>query len=495
MSDTILDVAGIRKGFGGIEVLHGIDLSILPGEVHALVGENGAGKSTLAKIITGVYSPDSGHMTFMRNNYTPDSPLAANRAGIAMVHQELSLAPDVSVAENIFMGRLPRKRCFVDWRRLNDETSKMLSDFSLTIDPRLPVSSLSIGYRQIVEILKALATEPRLIIFDEPTSSLEAREATLVLDTIRKLADRSIGVVYISHRMDEVFQISDKLTVLRDGALVGTWNAADVSRETVINAMVGREMKELFPDKASSSGDELLKIDGLTRPGRFRDVSFTLHRGEILGFSGLVGAGRTEVMRAIFGADSSVTGTVAIYGVKRDIRSVRDAMDIGIAYLPEERKAQGLFLDRSIEDNVLCGNIRACSRSGVLRSRLSRDLAQDSCRKLSVKARGIDQELMSLSGGNQQKVLLARWMAMKPKVLIVDEPTRGVDVGAKAEIHRMLRDYANAGNGVIIVSSEMPEIIGLCDRIIVLHEGCISGEVPGMTATEEQLAALAFGGG
>lgn len=493
MSETILDVTGIRKSFGGVEVLHGIDLSILPGEVHALVGENGAGKSTLAKIITGVYSLEDGWMRFMGQNYAPDSPLAANRAGVAMVHQELSLAPDVSVSENIFMGRLPRKGCFVDWRQLNQKTSKMLSEFSLSIDPRTQVASLSIGYRQMVEILKALATEPKLIIFDEPTSSLEAREASLVLDTIRKLAAKSIGVVYISHRMDEVFRVSDRLTVLRDGTLVGTWNAADVSRETVINAMVGREMKELFPDKASSSGDELMNVESLTRPGGFRNVSFILHRGEILGFSGLVGAGRTEVMRAIFGADGSVAGTVAIDGVKRDIRSVRDAMDMGIAYLPEERKAQGLFMDRSIEDNVLCGNLERCSRRGVLRSRLSRGLAQDSCQKLSVKARGIDQELMSLSGGNQQKVLLARWMAMKPKVLIVDEPTRGVDVGAKAEIHRMLRDYANAGNGVIIVSSEMPEIIGLCDRIIVLHEGRISGEVPGMTATEEQLAALAFG--
>jgi len=493
MRSPVLVLKGMRKSFGDVEVLHGVDLDLVAGEVHSLVGENGAGKSTLMKIAAGIHAPDGGLMTFKGRAYSPNSPLDAGLAGIAMVHQELSLAPDISVGENILAGRLPARGCFVNWRELNARASRLLADFGLSIDPRTPVSSLSIGYRQVIEVLKALASDPKVIIFDEPTSSLEAREAALVLDTIRKLAARSIGVVYISHRMDEVFRISDRITVLRDGDLVGTWNAAGVSREEVVNAMIGREMTELYPAKASSAGDVLLSVDGLTRAGAFRDVSFVLRRGEILGFSGLVGAGRTEVMRSIFGADIPDSGAVYLDGSRVDIRSARDAMDAGIVYLPEERKTQGLFLERSVEDNILCGNIGRCSRRGVVRPGLSRALALDMCRRLSVKAKSIEQELQNLSGGNQQKVLLARWLAMKPRVLIVDEPTRGVDVGAKAEIHRMLRDYASAGNGVIVVSSEMPEIIGLCDRIIVLHEGRISGEVEGTTATEAQLASLAFG--
>ena len=493
MNHPVLVLNGIRKSFGDVEVLHGVDMDVMPGEVHSLVGENGAGKSTLMKIAAGIHHEDGGLMTFMGQPYSPSTPLDADRAGIAMVHQELSLAPDISVAENILVGRLPRRGCFVNWRELNSRASSLLADFGLSIDPQTPVSSLSIGYRQVIEVLKALASDPKVIIFDEPTSSLEAREADLVLDTIRKLAARNIGVVYISHRMDEVFRVSDRITVLRDGLLIGVWDSADVTRESVVNAMIGREMTQLYPDKASSVGDELLRVDGLSRAGVFRDISFVLRKGEILGFSGLVGSGRTEVMRAIFGADIPDSGAVYVYGARLDVRSARDAVDAGIAYLPEERKTQGLFVERSVEDNILCGNIGRCSRRGVVRRALSRSLALDMCRKLSVKAKGIEQELRSLSGGNQQKVLLARWMAMKPRMLIVDEPTRGVDVGAKAEIHRMLRDYASAGNGVIVVSSEMPEIIGLCDRIIVLHEGRISGEVEGTTATEAQLASLAFG--
>ena len=494
MKDPMLIIKGMRKSFGDVEVLHGVDLEVMPGEVHSLVGENGAGKSTLMKVAAGIHVPDSGVMAFRGTAYAPTSPSDALDAGIAMVHQELSLAPDVSIAENILMGQLPTRHGFVNWRELNARVSQLLTDFGLSIDPRTPVSSVGIGYRQVIEVLKALASDPKVIIFDEPTSSLEAREATLVLDAIRKLAARSIGVVYISHRMDEVFRISDRITVLRDGALVDTYNAADVSRDLVVNAMIGRETSSLYPDKASSVGDELLRVDGLTRHGEFRDISFVLRKGEILGFSGLVGAGRTEVMRSIFGVARPDSGAVYLNGERLQTRSVSDAVDAGIAYLPEERKTEGLFLDRSVEENILCGNIEICSERGVVKPQLSRALTIDMCRRLSVKAKSIYQEVQNLSGGNQQKVLLARWMAIKPRVLIVDEPTRGVDVGAKAEIHGMLRDYASEGNGVIVVSSEMPEIIGLCDRIIVLHEGRISGEVEGAGATEENLATLAFGG-
>ena len=490
-----LSLSSITKSFGGITVLRDVSLDVRPGEVHALVGENGAGKSTLMRIAAGVHKPDSGSLLLNGHEFSPHGPMDAIRAGVAMVHQELSLALDVSIAENIFMGREPRRLGFVDWKTLNSRTSKMLSDFGLHLDPSTPVSELSIGCRQVVEILKALASDPKVIIFDEPTSSLEASETALVLRTIRKLAAMSIAVVYISHRMDEVFEVSDRITVLRDGELVGTWEASQVTRSEVVSAMVGRDLTELYPPKSDSTGPELLRVHGFARQGAFRDIDFSLHRGEILGFSGLVGSGRTELMRAVFGADPVDSGEAFIDGKPVRIRSVRDAMDQGIAYLPEERKTQGLFTERSVEDNILCGNLDLCSRGGVVRRDLLRSLAANSCSRLSVKAESIDQEVSSLSGGNQQKVLLARWMATSPKVLIADEPTRGVDVGAKGEIHRMLRDYADQGNGVIIVSSEMPEVVGLCDRIIVLHEGAIAGEVPGSSATEENLISLAVGQG
>lgn len=491
MSAPVLKLAGVTKRFGEIEVLHGVDFELLPGEVHALVGENGAGKSTLMKIAAGVYSADAGRVSVNGSEIVLRTPVDAGRAGIGMVHQELSLAPDLSVAENIFIGGSRSGSPLVGWRELNRRAKEMISEFCLAIDPSEQVSDLGIGYRQVIEVLKALAADPKIIIFDEPTSSLEAAETELVLDTIRKLAARGIGVVYISHRMDEVFRICDRATVLRDGSLVATKRLKSTTREEIVNLMVGRALTEIYPDRAASTGTELLRAEGLARSGVFSEISFTLNRGEILGFSGLVGAGRTEVMRALFGVDRLDSGAVYIDGERRNPRSVKDGMDTGIAYLSEDRKSLGLFLDRSIEDNVACANLDRCSRGAVMQPSLTRGLALEYCDKLSVRARDIEQEVRSLSGGNQQKVLLARWMATSPKILIVDEPTRGVDVGAKGEIHRMLRDYANSGHGVIVVSSEMPEIIGLCDRIIVMHEGRISGIVPGIGATEEQLIHLA----
>jgi ABC-type sugar transport system ATPase subunit len=491
--EPVLCLERITKSFGPVPVLRGVDFDVRPGEVHSLVGENGAGKSTLMKIAAGIHQADTGCMLLEGGPYSPRTPRDAINSGIAMVHQELSLAPDVSVAENIFIGSEMGKGVFVDWRKLNSRATKVLSDFCLSIDPATPVSGLSVGYRQVIEILKALATNPRVIIFDEPTSSLEAHESALVLDTIGKLAAKSIGVVYITHRMDEVFQVSDRITVLRDGTLAGVWNAADVSREQVVNAMVGREMTELYPPRSDDRGDELLRVDDLSRGRSFRGISFSLHKGEILGFSGLVGAGRTEVMRAIFGADPAESGVILVQGKPLRIARVKDAMAAGIAYVPEERKVDGLFLDRSLEDNIISGNLDLCSRGGWMVPELSRALAGAACQRLKVVAHGIDQGTGTLSGGNQQKVLLVRWLTTKPRILIVDEPTRGVDVGAKVEIHRILREYAQAGNGVIVVSSEMPEIIGLCDRIVILREGSVVGELPGRDATEEKLVKLAVG--
>jgi ABC-type sugar transport system ATPase subunit len=494
MDTPLLQIRLVRKRFGEVVVLDGVDLDVHAGEVHALVGENGAGKSTLMRIATGIHLPDEGAMLFRGRTYAPKSPADGLRIGIAMVHQELSLAPDLTVAENILAGLEPlRWHWFVDGKRLFERAAGMLAEFGPGIDPRAPVSTLGMGYRQVVEIVKCLAWNPSVIIFDEPTSALEAHETELVLATIRKLAAKSVGVIYISHRMDEVFRISDRITVLRDGARMGQWKTPDVSRETILHAMVGRELTQLYPEKTGQIGEVLLAVSGLTGGKHFHDISFQLHRREILGFSGLIGAGRTELMRAIFHADPLNAGTIVLDGQPRRFRSIRDAVRAGIAYVPEDRKAQGLFLDQSLEDNIVCGNFGHCSWKGIVLNSLSRKFANEYCQCVQIRARGLDQEIRTLSGGNQQKALLARWLASLPKVFIVDEPTRGIDIGAKAEIHRLLRNYANAGNGVIVVSSEMPELIGLCDRILVLHEGRLAGELAGSAATEEALIHLAIG--
>ena len=494
MDTRLLQMRSVRKRFGEVLVLDGVDLDLHAGEVHALVGENGAGKSTLMRIAAGIHAPDEGAMEFCGRAYAPQSPADGLRAGIAMVHQELSLAPDLTVAENILAGLEPlRWRWFVDGKRLLERAAAMLAEFCGAIDPRATVASLGMGYRQVVEIVKCLAWDPKVIIFDEPTSALEAHETALVLQTIRKLAAKSVGVVYISHRMDEVFRISDRITVLRDGTRVGQWKTAETTRETILHAMVGRELTQLYPEKTGQIGAVLLSVAGFTSRGHFHDISFRLHRREILGFSGLVGAGRTELMRAIFAADPSDAGTIVLDGQPRRFRSIRDAVRAGIAYVPEDRKTQGLFLDQSLEDNIVCGNLDQCSWRGIVLKSLSHKFADDYCGCFRIRARSIDQEIRTLSGGNQQKALLARWSAALPKVFIVDEPTRGIDVGAKSEIHRLLRLYADASNGVIVVSSEMPELIGLCDRILVLHEGRLAGEVAGSAATEEALIHLAVG--
>ena len=489
----LLQLSAIRKRFGEVEVLREVDLEVRAGEVHALVGENGAGKSTLMRIAAGIHAPDGGRMIFSGQEFAPKSPAAALRAGVAMVHQELSLAAELTVAENLLAGLEPLWGWLVDWRELYQRAGAMLGEFCPAIDAYAPVSSLGLGYRQVVEILKALAWEPKVIIFDEPTSSLEASETELVLATIHKLKARGVGVVYISHRMDEVFRISDRLTVLRDGARVASWNTEEVSRPEVLRAMVGRELTQLYPPKAELPGEVFFSVEGFGRRNCFEQICFGLHRREILGFSGLVGAGRTELMRSIFGADPLDSGTVLLEGRRRRFRSIHDAVQAGIAYVPEDRKTQGLFPDQSVEENILGASLGQCSRAGFVRKPLADHLANQYRRRLKITCSDPDQEIRTLSGGNQQKALLARWLATAPKVLIVDEPTRGIDVGAKAEIHRLLREYADAGNGVIVVSSEMPELLGLCDRILVLHEGRLAGEVDGRTATEQELIHLATG--
>lgn len=492
MSSPLLEMRGVCKRFGEVPVLRDASLDLYPGEVHALVGENGAGKSTLMSIAAGIHAPDKGTLTLRGSRYAPRNPADALRAGIAMVHQELSLAPDLTVAENMLAGLEPCRGWFVNCKELRRRAEAMIAEFCPLIDADARVGSLGMSYLQVVEILKALAWQPQVIIFDEPTSSLDAHEAELVLETIGKLKTRSTGTIFISHRLDEVFHISDRITVLRDGAVISTWKRDEVSRQEVVHAMVGRELTQLYPAKAQNAGGVLLSVEDFTSRDNFYGVSFKLRRGEILGFCGLIGAGRTALMRAIFCAGPFDRGRVVLEGRSYRFRSVREAVAAGIAYVPEDRKQQGLFLDQNIADNILCGNLKRCSAAGVVKKGLVRNLAQKYREQFHIAGSDI-QEIRTLSGGNQQKVLLARWLATAPKVLIVDEPTRGIDIGAKVEIHRLLREYAQGGNGVVVVSSEMPELLGLCDRILVLQEGCLAGEVDGRTATERDLVYLATG--
>jgi len=489
----LLELHGICKRFAEVPVLQDVDLEVYPGEVHALIGENGAGKSTLMRIVAGIHAPDRGAINFCGRAFSARNPADALRVGIAMAHQEMSLAPDLTVAENILAGLEPCRGWFIDWKELRRRAGQMLEEFCPSIDAAARVGSLGLGHLQVVEILKTLAWQPKVIIFDEPTSSLDVQEAELVLETIRRLKAKSAGIVFISHRMDEVFRVSDRITVLRDGRVAGTWNREAVSQTEILRAMVGRELKQMYPAKAERVGDVLLSVRRLTRRDQFHDISFELRHGEILGFCGLVGAGRTALMRAIFGADDFDAGEVALEGKPQRFRSIQEAIEARIAYVPEDRKQQGLFLDQSVADNMLCGNLKRCSPGGIINKRICEALTAQYRQELRIIAASLQQEIRTLSGGNQQKVLLARWLATAPKVLIVDEPTRGVDIGAKAEIHRLLRQFAQAGKGVIVVSSEMPELLGLCDRILVLHEGSLTGEVDGRTGTERDLIYLATG--
>jgi ABC-type sugar transport system ATPase subunit len=410
-----------------------------------------------------------------------------------MAHQELSLAPELTVAENILAGHEPRWGWFVDNKELYRRAEQMLAEFCPSIDPGQRVGALGLGHLQVVEILKTLAWKPKVVIFDEPTSSLDAQEAELVLETIRRLKSESDGIVFISHRLDEVFRVCDRITVLRDGAVVATWERDAVTHQKVLRAMVARELTQLYPPKAQEVGEVLLSVEGLSGGALYHDISFSLRRGEILGFCGLVGCGRTAVMRAIFCADDLDCGQVVVEGTPRRFHSIQEAVAAGIAYVPEDRKQQGLFLDQSVADNLVCGDLGRCSAFGVIRPQVRQALTEKYRQEFQIVAADLEQPVGALSGGNQQKVLLARWLATEPKVLIVDEPTRGVDIGAKAEIHRLLREFAQRGHGVLVVSSEMPELLGLCDRILVMHEGRLMGEVDGSTATEQNLIYLATG--
>lgn len=491
----LLSMQGITKAFPGVIALDQVDFTLLPGEVHALLGENGAGKSTLMKIASGVYQKDSGEMLVSSRPAAITGPRHAQELGIGIIHQELHLVPELTVLENMYLGREPLGLFrFIDQAAMKQRALKVLAELGSDMDPTQVVATLSVGEQQLVEIAKALSYQTRILIMDEPTAALTERETERLFAIIRKLAAGGVGIVYISHRMEEIFAISHRITVMRDGRNVATVKTSEAGFEQLVKLMVGREITTRFPKLGASLGGEVLRVEGLTRSGKLNNISFTVRAGEIVGIAGLMGAGRTELARSIFGADRPDSGEIAVAGKKVIIHSPSDAIRAGIALISEDRKQQGLVLGMSVGDNISLATLAAVSQHGLIDSRAEKKIIADSINTLKIRTTGMEQPVKTLSGGNQQKVVIAKWLSAKPKVLIMDEPTRGVDVGAKAEIYRIMNMLTAAGAGIVMISSELPEILGMSDRVLVMHRGRITGQMNVAEATQEKIMAYAAGG-
>ena len=505
MEDSvILQMRGIKKAFPGVQALDGVDLEVRSGEVMALVGENGAGKSTLIKILSGAYTADAGEIYIKGKQVKIVDPKHARDLGVSVIYQELNLAEQVSVAENIFAGREILNRFgLIDYRTMYKNAQKWLDELHIkNVDPRDEVRRLGIARKQMVEIAKALSLDSNIIVMDEPTSSLpsattnpdEINEVQILLSTIRKLRERGKALIYISHRMEEIFRISDRITVMRDGKLIGVRKTTETTPKEIISMMVGRNLEDMYgKDEGRKIGSTVLEVRHLNQGKRLFNIGFHVRAGEILGVAGLVGAGRTEMAKAVFGADRRDSVEILVDNQPVNVQTPQDAIRCGLGYLPEDRKLQGLFLKMAIRTNISAANIAYISRRGFIQDRVEKDLAQQYITQLKIRTPSIDQFARNLSGGNQQKVIIAKWLAVKPKVLIVDEPTRGVDVGAKIEIYNLLRKLAGDGVAVVMISSELPEILGMSDRIVVIREGHCAGELDRADATEEKIMEMATG--
>jgi rhamnose transport system ATP-binding protein len=492
MSDYNLALKDIVKRFSGVEVLHGVSFTLQPGEVHALLGENGAGKSTLVKVITGVHQPDGGEIYLNGERVHFSNPRESRQAGIAAIYQELSLFPDLDVAENIFVGRQPTARGGrIDWRTLYAEAEKLLTALGVQLDLKQKARTLSIAQQQMVEIARAFSLNARILIMDEPTSSLTLNEVEDLFRLVRRLRDEGTAIIFISHRLEELFELADRVTVLRDGNYVGTRVISEVSRDDLIHMMVGRTISNMFPKQEVAAGAVALKVDGLSRPGLFEAISFELRHGEILGMAGLVGAGRTDVARAIFGVAPPTAGTIQVEGQLVQITSPQEAIRLGLAYVPEDRQTHGLILPMSITANISLAVLERYANRGWLRDEAEREATFSAARKLEVRAHHMAQEARELSGGNQQKVVLAKWLATDPRILILDEPTRGIDVGTKAAVHALMSELASEGIAILMISSELPEVLGMSDRILVMHEGHMTAHFTREEATQEKILAAA----
>jgi ABC-type sugar transport system ATPase subunit len=492
--DPAIRFEHVTKRFPGVLALDAVSFEIAAGSCHALCGENGAGKSTLGKILGGIDAPDAGRIVVFGEPIAFSGPPQALAAGVAIVHQELAFCENLSVAENLCLGALPHQGPFLSRDGMRSRATEMLAGIGASIDVDRLVGDLSTGQQQMLQIATAVGRSARIIVFDEPTSSLSQHEAERLYSLIGTLRERGVTLIYVSHRMDEIFRLCDTITVLRDGRHVSTQPAAELSEAALVEAMIGRPLGEYFPKHLHAvAGTELLRVEGLTSPGRFHDVSFSLHAGEVVGLAGLVGAGRSEVARALFGLDPEATGRVWIDGVTGLPRSPVNAMTRGVALVPEDRKRQGLILSMSALSNTTLPTLPALSRFTFIRQRAERALARSYFNRLGVRVSALDAMAAGLSGGTQQKLVLAKWLAAKCRILILDEPTRGVDVGAKAEIHVLIDELASAGHAVLLISSELPEVVHLSTRIIVLRNGGVAGELPRAQATQAGLMRLMAG--
>ncbi|MDB4634415.1 sugar ABC transporter ATP-binding protein [Rubripirellula sp.] len=491
----LLEVREVGKKFPGVRALHDVDLTVQQAEVLSVIGENGAGKSTLMKILAGVQMPDSGQVLIDGQPVTLDSVKASLNNGVALIHQELNLAENLQVGENIYLGREPNRYGFIDRKQINIDAVKVLKQIGLAVEPTTPLSDLSIGQRQMVEIAKAMSVGARVLIMDEPTSSLSSAEAERLFEVVKDLRKRGVSIIYISHRLGEVKALSDRVVVLRDGENAGVLDRDEITHDNMVRMMVGRDVSQFYSRETLPIGDVVLSVDGLRTPTwPEHEITFSIRQGEIVGISGLVGAGRTEMLRTLFGVDYPVAGTVAVDGQTIDLKSPLAAIAAGIALVPEDRKLNGLVIDMSVRHNI---GLAALSRNRLAGGFLNRAIenrdATQMIRDLRIKTPNDAQITRFLSGGNQQKVVLGKWLSMMPKILLLDEPTRGIDVGAKQEIYQLMEKLAKEGLAVLFVSSEMEEIMGMSDRTIVMHEGRITGELQRSELSEESIMQLATG--
>ena len=491
----MIQMTGISKAFSGNVVLRDVQFELLNGEIHALMGENGAGKSTLMKILSGIYSKDSGEVRVNGQVMDFKSAKDSEKQGVHVIHQELNILPDLTVAENLFLGKeLTYGLGILKRKEMEQEAKRLLKKLGLDVHPRKRSGDLSVGKQQIIEIAKAIASDAKYIVMDEPTAALTDREIKTLFKTIRELKSKGISFVYISHRMEEIFAICDRITVLRDGEYVGVKNIPETSFDEIVAMMVGRQLGERFPSRNTKIGGKKLEVKGLSADDAFQDVSFTLHQGEVLAIAGLMGAGRTEIAQTLFGYRKASQGEILIDGQKVHIKSPMEAMKLGIGFVTEDRKSEGLILDFSIKENIMLANLEKGSNAGVIQPSKEEMLVQNYINQLRIRSSGADQSVKSLSGGNQQKVVIAKWLGTHPKILILDEPTRGVDIGAKKEIYQIINQLAEAGVAILMISSELPEVIGMADRVLVMQEGKLTGVVGKEEMTQERIMYFATGG-
>lgn len=490
----VLRLSGISKSFPGVRALQGVELELFPGQVTALIGENGAGKSTIVKVLTGIYQPDEGVIEVEGRATTFPSAEAAAQAGVTAIHQETVLFDELTVAENIFLGHAPRGRFgLIDWAAMEDQSRALLARIGADLDPRMVLRDLGIASKHLVAIARALSIDARVVIMDEPTAALSHKEIHELYDLVERLKSEGKAILFISHKFDEIFRIADRYTVFRDGQFIGAGAMADVSEGQLVQMMVGRSVDQIFPARTRNIGDPVLTVSGYSHPTEFADIGFTLRRGEILGFYGLVGAGRSEVMQSLFGITKPSKGACRIGDQVVAIRSTAEAIENGIVYVPEDRGRQGAVKGMPIFQNVTLPSLSRMNRNGFLRLADEFRLARDYTQRLDLRAASLDQDVGLLSGGNQQKVVIAKWLATKPRVIILDEPTKGIDIGSKAAVHEFMAELAAEGLAVIMVSSEIPEILGMSDRVIVMREGRIAAELSGSEMTPERLVRAAAG--